>query len=116
MLLQYIIPLLLIFLAFQSINREKQSGRLKLLLLQGANATKLTFAKSLAQAGKTVYSPMAQIRNFVSAGMFYTANGHSFGGSSAEWKKTYQTVMSELGARGVTQTGKITFDSTKSIR
>lgn len=48
LLLQYIIPLLLIFLAFQSINREKQSGRLKLLLLQGANATKLTFAKTLA--------------------------------------------------------------------
>ncbi len=74
------------------------------------------FAKSLAQAGKTVYSPMAQIRNFVSAGMFYTANGHSFGGSSAEWKKTYQTVMSELGARGVTQTGKITFDGKQAQR
>ena len=48
LLLQYIIPLLLIFLAFQSINREKQSGRLKLLLLQGASATKLTVAKTLA--------------------------------------------------------------------
>ena len=36
LLLQYIVPLLLIFLAFQSINSEKQSGRLKLLLLQGS--------------------------------------------------------------------------------
>ena len=48
LLLQYIIPLLLIFLAFQSINREKQSGRLKLLLLQGITITQLTFAKTLA--------------------------------------------------------------------
>ncbi|MEM8906675.1 MAG: DUF3526 domain-containing protein [Bacteroidota bacterium] len=48
LLLQNIIPLLLIFLAFQSINREKQSGRLKLLLLQGTNATKLMVAKTLA--------------------------------------------------------------------
>ena len=48
LLLQYIIPLLLLFLAFQSINREKQSGRLKLLVLQGANVTKLPFAKAIA--------------------------------------------------------------------
>ena len=48
LLLQYIIPLLLLFLAFQSINREKQSGRLKLLILQGANVTKLAFAKAIA--------------------------------------------------------------------
>ncbi|MEM6397889.1 MAG: DUF3526 domain-containing protein [Bacteroidota bacterium] len=48
LLLQYIIPLLLIFLAFQSINREKQSGRLKLLLLQGTSPTQITLAKTLA--------------------------------------------------------------------
>ena len=48
LLLQYIVPLLLIFLAFQSIHSEKQSGRLKLLLLQGTNLTKLTLAKTLS--------------------------------------------------------------------
>ena len=48
LLLQYIIPLLLIFLAFQSINSEKQSGRLKLLLLQGTSAPQLLVAKVLA--------------------------------------------------------------------
>lgn len=48
LLLQYIVPLLLIFLAYQSINSEKQSGRLKLLLLQGANPTKIVFAKTLS--------------------------------------------------------------------
>ena len=48
LLLQYIIALLLIFLAFQSIHREKQSGRLKLLLIQGTQASQLVFAKTLA--------------------------------------------------------------------
>ena len=45
LLLQYIVPLLLIFLAFQSINSEKQSGRIKLLLLQGMSPSKLLFGK-----------------------------------------------------------------------
>ncbi len=48
LLLQYMVPLLLIFLAYQSINSEKQSGRLKLLLLQGAKPTKFILAKTLA--------------------------------------------------------------------
>ena len=48
LLLQYLIPLLLIFMAFQSINSEKQSGRLKLLVLQGANPTKLILAKTFS--------------------------------------------------------------------
>ena len=48
LLLQYIVPLLLIFLAYQSIHSEKQSGRLKLLLLQGASPTRLILAKTLA--------------------------------------------------------------------
>ena len=47
LLLQYIIPLLLIFLAFQSIYREKLSGRLKLLLLQGASPLKVVLGKTL---------------------------------------------------------------------
>lgn len=48
LLLQFIIPLLLIFLAFQSINGEKLSGRLKLLLLQGIHLTQLSIAKTLS--------------------------------------------------------------------
>jgi len=48
LLLQYIIPILLIFLAFNSINNEKQSGRLKLLVLQGARPVPLVFAKTLS--------------------------------------------------------------------
>ncbi|WP_459209403.1 ABC transporter permease [Aquimarina rhabdastrellae] len=48
LLLQYIVPLLLIFLAFQSINSEKQSGRLKLMLMQGQNPANIVFAKTLS--------------------------------------------------------------------
>lgn len=48
LLLQYIVPLLLIFLAFNSISSEKQSGRLKLFILQGAKPTKLILAKTLS--------------------------------------------------------------------
>lgn len=48
LLLQYIVPILLIFLAFSSISNEKQSGRLKLLLLQGASPSQIIFAKTLS--------------------------------------------------------------------
>ncbi|MDP2189173.1 MAG: DUF3526 domain-containing protein [Sphingobacteriaceae bacterium] len=48
LLLQYILPVLLIFLAFSSISNEKQSGRLKLLLLQGASSARIVFAKTFA--------------------------------------------------------------------
>lgn len=48
LLLQYIIPVLLIFLAYSSISNEKRSGRLKLLLLQGAKSSSLIFAKTLS--------------------------------------------------------------------
>ena len=48
LLLQYIVPLLLIFLAFQTISSEKQSGRLKLLILQGARPFSLVLAKTFA--------------------------------------------------------------------
>lgn len=48
LLLQYIIPLLLVFLSFASISSEKESGRLKLLVLQGASLPKLIFAKTLS--------------------------------------------------------------------
>ncbi len=48
LLLQYIVPLLLIFLAFHSVSSEKQSGRLKLLVLQGAKPFQLVLAKTLS--------------------------------------------------------------------
>ena len=48
LLLKYIVPLLLIFLAFSSVSTEKQSGRLKLLILQGAKPNQLILAKSLS--------------------------------------------------------------------
>ncbi len=47
LLLQYILPLLLIFLAFHSISSEKKSGRLKLLVLQGASPGALIWGKAL---------------------------------------------------------------------
>ena len=46
--LQYIIPLLLVFLAFYSIYSEKQSGRLKLLLLQSNSLKRLLWTKTLS--------------------------------------------------------------------
>lgn len=48
LLLKYIVPLLLIFLAFSSVSSEKQSGRLKLIVLQGANPSQLIMAKTLS--------------------------------------------------------------------
>lgn len=48
LLLKYIVPLLLIFLAFSSVSSEKQSGRLNLVLLQGAKPNQLILAKTFA--------------------------------------------------------------------
>ena len=48
LLLQYIVPLLLIFLAFNSVSNEKQSGRLKLLVLQGARPLQIILSKTLS--------------------------------------------------------------------
>lgn len=48
LLLQYVIPLFLIFLAFASVSNEKETGRLKLLVFQGTSLTKLIFAKALS--------------------------------------------------------------------
>jgi ABC-2 type transport system permease protein len=45
LLFQFIIPLFLIFLAFNTYTQERDSGRLKLLLVQGLNLQKLLFAK-----------------------------------------------------------------------
>ncbi len=48
LLLKYIVPLLLLFLAFGSLSREQQSGRLRLLVLQGAQPSQLVFGKVLS--------------------------------------------------------------------
>lgn len=48
LLLQYVIPLFLIFLAYGSLSSEKETQRLKLLIFQGMSLSKLTFAKSLS--------------------------------------------------------------------
>lgn len=48
LLLQYIIPLVLIFLAFTSVSSEKESGRLKLLVFQGAPLSKIILSKALS--------------------------------------------------------------------
>ena len=48
LLLQYIVPIFLIFLAFHTINSEKLSGRLKLLIAQGASSAKIIFSKALS--------------------------------------------------------------------
>lgn len=48
LLLQYVVPILLVFLAFSSISNEKQSGRLKLLVLQGTKPKQIIFAKTLS--------------------------------------------------------------------
>ncbi len=48
LLLKYVIPMLMIFLAFISVSREKETGRLKLIVLQGGSVVKLIFAKALS--------------------------------------------------------------------
>jgi len=48
LLLQYILPLFLIFLSFNSISSEKTSGRLKMLVLQGASPRLLMLSKLLS--------------------------------------------------------------------
>ena len=48
LLLQYVIPLFLIFLAYNSLSSEKETQRLKLLIFQGVSFSKLTLAKSLS--------------------------------------------------------------------
>lgn len=45
LLFQFIIPLFLIFLSFNSYIEERESGRLKLLLIQGASLKKIVFSK-----------------------------------------------------------------------
>lgn len=48
LLLQYVVPLMLIFLAYSSVSSERESGRLKLLVIQGLPLSKMIFYKSIA--------------------------------------------------------------------
>jgi len=50
MVLQILVPLLIIFLAFASFTRERESGTLKLLMSQGVAYSTLTWGKILAYA------------------------------------------------------------------
>ena len=45
LLFQFLIPLFLIFLSFNSYSKERESGRLKLLLIQGVSLRNLIFSK-----------------------------------------------------------------------
>ena len=48
LILQYVIPLFLIFLAYSAISSEKETGRLKILVFQGVSIFKLIFSKSIS--------------------------------------------------------------------
>ena len=48
LILQYIIPLFLLFLAFTTLSKEKESGRLKLLVLQGGKTFNFIIGKTVA--------------------------------------------------------------------
>lgn len=48
LLLKYIVPMLMIFLAFSAVSSEKQSGRLKMMVIQGTSIRQLVLAKTLA--------------------------------------------------------------------
>ncbi|RJE72567.1 DUF3526 domain-containing protein [Reichenbachiella sp. MSK19-1] len=50
LVLQVLVPLLIIFLAFASFTRERESGTLKLLMSQGTSFNTLTWGKILAYA------------------------------------------------------------------
>jgi len=47
-ILQYVVPLFLIFLSFGSITNDKETGRMKLIVLQGVSPEKLVLSKSIS--------------------------------------------------------------------
>ena len=47
-ILQYVVPLFLIFLSFGSITNDKETGRMKLITLQGVSLEKLVLSKSIS--------------------------------------------------------------------
>ncbi len=48
LLFQFLIPLFLIFLSFNTYAAERESGRLKILIIQGASLSKIVFSKVLS--------------------------------------------------------------------
>ena len=48
LILQYVVPLFLIFLSFGSITNDKETGRMKLITLQGVPPEKLVLSKSIS--------------------------------------------------------------------
>ncbi|MEO0473342.1 MAG: DUF3526 domain-containing protein [Bacteroidota bacterium] len=48
LILKYMVPLLLIFLGFSAVSIEKESDRLKLIILQGASSRQLILAKTVS--------------------------------------------------------------------
>ncbi len=48
LILQYIIPLFLIFLVYSTISKDRETGRLKLLIFQGISLFQIIFSKSLS--------------------------------------------------------------------
>ena len=59
--------------------------------------------KIAVQAGKTVYSIAAQMRNFMSASLFFLGNGHINVGNFAE---SMRTLRDELFAGGYDTQGR----------
>ncbi|WP_454832965.1 ABC transporter permease [Pseudoxanthomonas wuyuanensis] len=59
--LQTLVPLLIVFLAFASVSRERESGNLRLLLSQGVSGPQLLLGKGIGHAGiaLAVMSPAA---------------------------------------------------------
>ena len=47
-ILQYVVPLFLIFLSFGSITNDKETGRMKLIAMQGVSPEKLVLSKSIS--------------------------------------------------------------------
>ena len=47
-ILQYVVPLFLIFLSFGSITNDKETGRMKLIVMQGVSPGKLVLSKSIS--------------------------------------------------------------------
>ena len=47
-ILQYVVPLFLIFLSFGSITNDKETGRMKLIVMQGVSPEKLVLSKSIS--------------------------------------------------------------------
>ena len=47
-ILQYVVPLFLIFLSFGSVTNDKETGRMKLIAMQGVSPEKLVLSKSIS--------------------------------------------------------------------